>query len=169
MWPAGDGRIQEFLVLPVPEVNPAVAHGHLQDGGDVQVAHRGQVSLIVGQAAPAAATGGIVAGNVQRHAGGDVVVINSSSLKNLGQPYPTFTTSAGGPEQLIRGIGVNPQADIGILEGELLLGAEDEVGQWIGGVPAVRGQAAQGKGLKVGVASWPPAVLLPGREPPRPP
>ena len=33
-------------MLPVPEVNPAVAHGHLQDGGDVQVAHRGQVSLI---------------------------------------------------------------------------------------------------------------------------
>jgi len=24
-----DGRIQEFLVLPVPKVNPAVAHGHL--------------------------------------------------------------------------------------------------------------------------------------------
>ena len=67
------GVSRNFSYFPSPEVNPAVAHGHLQDGGDVQVTHRGQVSLIVGQAAPAAATGGIVAGNVQRHAGGDVV------------------------------------------------------------------------------------------------
>ena len=73
-------------------------------------------------------------------------------VEELGAAVSHLHHLGGGPEQLIRGIGVNPQADIGILEGELLLGAEDEVGQWIGGVPAVGGQAAQGKGLKVGVA-----------------
>ena len=143
----GDAELVVAVLLHL-----ALAQGHLEGGGEVHIAAAGGVGVAVGHAGLGAAGNGVVEGLGEGAALGGVQRHDFLVVAELGEAGAVLDGLGDVVQVFIGGEGVHAGGEVRIVQRELPLGAEEEVGEVVGGVKAFAGLSADGHGFPVGIA-----------------
>ena len=144
------GGQTELLVAVL--LHLALTESHFESGTEVHVAATGGVGVAVGHTGFGAAGHGVVQSffegaalrSVQRH--------NFFVVAELGEAGAVLDGFGHVVQEFVGRQSVHAGSEVGVVEGELTLGAEEQVREFVGGVNAVAGLAADSHGFPVRVA-----------------
>ena len=129
----------------------AVVQSHFHSGGEVGVSTAGGVGVAVGHTDFDAAGHGVVKGFFKGRALGDVQRDAFFVVAQLGEAGAELDGFGDVPQVAFRSAAVDTGGEVGVVQREFALGLQEQVGQIVGRVAAVRGLTADGDGFPVSV------------------
>ena len=129
----------------------AVIESHFNGSGEVGVGATGGVGVAVGHTDFDAAGHGVVKGFFKGRALGDVQRDAFFVVAQLGEAGAELDGFGHVPQVTFGRTAVDTSGEVGVVQREFALGFQEEVGQIVGRIAAVRGLAANGDGFPVSV------------------